>query len=100
MICETCKCQVAKSVWMKNTGDCAQCYASQSTLPAPSYDLRDHPQASLQRHASREWKRLVQLQNTMPRIDILTITGFMTDDQFLRHLALTEAMVQERGLLK
>ena len=41
---------------------------------------------TMSRYETQEWKELVKIQNTMPHIDILTITGFMNDEQFKQHL--------------
>jgi len=39
------------------------------------------------RYETKEWEELVDIQNTYyPNTDILTITGFMNDQQFLEHL--------------
>lgn len=40
----------------------------------------------MSRYDTQEWKELVKIQNTMPHVDILTITGFMNNEQFLAHL--------------
>ena len=40
----------------------------------------------MSRYKTPEFKELVQIQNTMQHIDIITITGFMNDEQFMRHL--------------
>jgi len=40
----------------------------------------------MERYKTDEWKELVSIQNTMPDVDILTITGFMNDKDFLEHL--------------
>ena len=43
------------------------------------------------RYQTKEFKRLVQIQNAMALsgcgVDIITITGFMDDKEFLAHLA-------------
>ena len=41
----------------------------------------------MSRYDTELWKELEQIQNTMPHIDILTITGFMDDEQFAQHVA-------------
>ena len=38
------------------------------------------------RYTTPEWIELVNIQNTMPHIDILTITAFMDDADFIKHL--------------
>lgn len=41
----------------------------------------------MSRYETAEWKELVAIQNSMTTpIDILTITGFMNDEQFIQHL--------------
>ena len=45
-----------------------------------------HRGNTMSRYQTPEFKELVQIQNTMQHIDILTITGFMNDEQFKRHL--------------
>ena len=41
----------------------------------------------MSRYDTAEWKELVSIQNSMVTpIDILTITGFMNHEQFIRHL--------------
>lgn len=40
----------------------------------------------MSRYDTALWKELVQIQNTMTHIDILTITGFMDDEQFAQHV--------------
>lgn len=40
----------------------------------------------MKRYDTIEWQELVSIQNSMPHIDILTITGFMNDAEFLKHL--------------
>jgi len=42
----------------------------------------------MNRHQSAEWKELIIIQNMMPHVDILTITSFMNDEQFIAHLNL------------
>jgi hypothetical protein len=44
-------------------------------------------QHNMSRYDTALWKELVKIQNTMPHIDILTITGFMNDEQFAQHVA-------------
>jgi hypothetical protein len=41
---------------------------------------------SMSRYQTAEWKELVSIQNSIGHIDILTITGFMDDVEFLKHL--------------
>lgn len=40
----------------------------------------------MSRYDTKEFKELVQIQNTMTHIDIITITGFMNDTQFKQHV--------------
>jgi len=40
----------------------------------------------MSRYKSEEWKELVSLQNKIPQQDILTITGFMDHEEFIKHL--------------
>ena len=40
----------------------------------------------MNRYETALWKELVQIQNRMTHIDILTITGFMNDEQFKQHV--------------
>lgn len=40
----------------------------------------------MNRYESKEFKELVSIQNQMTQTDIITITGFMNDEQFLAHL--------------
>ena len=40
----------------------------------------------MSRYDTELWEELVQIQNRMPHIDILTITGFMNDKQFKQHV--------------
>ena len=40
----------------------------------------------MNRYETKEWQELVSIQNTMTHVDILTITGFMDDEQFIKHL--------------
>ena len=40
----------------------------------------------MSRYETAEFKELVKIQNTITHIDILTITGFMTDAQFKQHV--------------
>jgi hypothetical protein len=47
------------------------------------------------RYDSAEWKELVSIQNGMDHIDILTITGFMNDQQFLQHLEYYRAIANK-----
>jgi len=41
----------------------------------------------MSRYETELWKELVKIQNAMTHIDILTITGFMSDEQFAQHVA-------------
>ena len=45
--------------------------------------LRRH---TMNRFDTETWKELVEIQNTMTHIDILTITAFMNDDELVQHL--------------
>ena len=40
----------------------------------------------MNRYSTPEWKELVEIQNQLDNTDILTITGFMNDEQFKQHL--------------
>ena len=40
----------------------------------------------MNRYKTDLWVELVALQNARPNQDILTITGFMDDDEFLAHV--------------
>ncbi len=40
----------------------------------------------MSRYDTAEWKELVSIQNGMWHVDILTITGFMDHEAFIRHL--------------
>lgn len=40
----------------------------------------------MNRYDTAEWQELVSIQNSMTDKDILTITGFMNDAQFIAHL--------------
>ena len=40
----------------------------------------------MSRYKTEEWRELVKIQNSMPHVDILTITGFMDDKDFIKHL--------------
>jgi len=41
----------------------------------------------MNRYDTELWAELVLIQNTMTYIDILTITGFMDDEQLEEHVA-------------
>jgi hypothetical protein len=41
----------------------------------------------MKRYDTALWKELVEIQNGMTHIDILTITGFMNDIQLEAHVA-------------
>ena len=42
---------------------------------------------SKKRWSSKEWKTLTTIQNRWyPHTDIMHITGFMSDDQFMKHV--------------
>ena len=47
----------------------------------------------MNRYDTALWKELVSIQNRMTHIDILTITGFMDDEQFAQHVARYRAEV-------
>lgn len=47
----------------------------------------------MSRYDTALWAELVRIQNTMTHIDILTITGFMNDEQFEQHVARYRAEV-------
>ena len=40
----------------------------------------------MSRYQTAEWKELVDIQNRFDHIDILTFTGFLNDEEFLKHL--------------
>ena len=40
----------------------------------------------MSRYETALWKELVKIQNQMPHVDILTITGFMNDDRLKQHV--------------
>jgi len=42
----------------------------------------------MNRHETKEWQELVAIQNSpqFEMIDIITITGFMDDAEFLKHV--------------
>jgi len=40
----------------------------------------------MSRYKTELWAELVNLQNLIPNVDILTITGFMNDDDFKAHV--------------
>lgn len=40
----------------------------------------------MSRYKTELWAELVNLQNLIPNVDILTITGFMDDDDFEAHV--------------
>ncbi len=40
----------------------------------------------MSRYDTKEWKELVSIQNQLDATDILTITGFMNNEQFLKHV--------------
>jgi hypothetical protein len=40
----------------------------------------------MNRYKTELWAELVNLQNLIPNVDILTITGFMDDDAFKAHV--------------
>jgi hypothetical protein len=44
-------------------------------------------QTTISRYDTALWAELVRIQNTMTHIDILTITGFMNDEQLEQHVA-------------
>ena len=41
----------------------------------------------MNRYKTELWAELVNLQNLIPNVDILTITGFMDDDALKAHVA-------------
>jgi len=41
----------------------------------------------MDRYDTKLWAELVAIQNTLTHIDILTITGFMDDEQLEQHVA-------------
>jgi len=52
----------------------------------------------MNRYDTALWKELVSIQNRMTHIDIITITGFMNDDQLEQHVArYREQIKQEQG---
>jgi hypothetical protein len=52
----------------------------------------------MNRYETALWKELVSIQNRMPHIDIITITGFMNDDQLAEHVArYRDQIKQEQG---
>lgn len=52
----------------------------------------------MNRYETALWKELVSIQNRMPHIDIITITGFMNDDQLADHVArYRDQLKQEQG---
>ena len=46
------------------------------------------------RYESPEFAELVSIQNTMTHVDIITITGFMNDEQFIQHLETYRALAK------
>ncbi len=40
----------------------------------------------MERYETKEWKELEKIQNANDHVDILTITGFMNHEQFLKHV--------------
>ena len=52
----------------------------------------------MNRYETALWKELVSIQNRMNHIDIITITGFMNDDQLAQHVARYRVQLkQEKG---
>jgi len=52
----------------------------------------------MNRYDTALWKELVSIQNRMTHIDIITIAGFMNDDQLVEHVArYREQIKQEQG---
>lgn len=49
------------------------------------------------RYDSPEWKELVAIQNMLPQTDILTITAFMDDSQFINHLNHNKKRVEKHN---
>ena len=49
----------------------------------------------MSRYQTAEWKELVEIQNEMDHVDILTITGFMNDEQFRQHVAVYRSKAAE-----
>ena len=50
---------------------------------------------SMSRYQTAEWKELVDIQNRFDHIDILTFTGFLNDEEFLKHLEYYRARVNK-----
>jgi hypothetical protein len=52
----------------------------------------------MNRYETALWEELVSIQNRMPHIDIITITGFMNDEQLAEHVARYRDQInQEKG---
>lgn len=48
----------------------------------------------MSRYDTPEWQELVGIQNILDHTDILSITGFMNDEQFEKHLAIQRIRVK------
>lgn len=51
----------------------------------------------MNRYETKEWKELVEIQNSpqYEMIDIITITGFMNNEEFLKHVQRYREMVNK-----
>lgn len=47
------------------------------------------------RYDSPEFAELASIQNTMTHVDIITITGFMNHEQFIKHLETYRALAKD-----
>lgn len=50
----------------------------------------------MSRYDTQPWKDLVNIQNKMQHIDILTITGFMDDAQLKAHYERYKALIDNK----
>ena len=48
------------------------------------------------RYDTPEWKELVAIQNELDTTDILTITGFMNEEQLLQHLVVQRSRLTSK----
>jgi len=50
----------------------------------------------MNRYDTQTWKELEKIQNQMTHIDILTITGFMDDEQLEAHLERYKKLLSDK----
>lgn len=50
----------------------------------------------MKRYETKTWHELVRIQNSMPLIDILTITALMDDEELEQHLTRYKKIQQQK----